>query len=144
MKNLEKLEQTVLSWPDVSGHPHRFGGREFRYGAAEIGHIHAGGILDIPFPRAVHDALLAASLAEQHHWVPDSGWITFRIREEHDLQHGLWLLRLSYLRYSLKRASDPKSVLEREAAKLRLTAEFRSLLAQFIPAESRVVEAHAS
>jgi Luciferase len=144
MKNLENLERTVLSWADVSIHPHRFGGREFRYGAAELGHIHTGGILDIPFPRLIHDALLAAGLAEQHRWVPDSGWVTFRIRNEQDLQHGLWLMRLSYLRYSLKRTTEPEAVLESESVRLGLSAEFKSLLAQFIPAKSRLVEAKAS
>jgi hypothetical protein len=101
-------------------------------------------MLDIPFPRPMHDALLAAGLAERHRWVPDSGWVTFRIRRDDDLQRGLWLLRLSYLRYSLKRTSDPAAVLESESLKLGLNHEFKSLLAQFIPAKSRLVEARAS
>jgi len=56
------------AWPDVSIHPHRFGGPEFRFGNAEIGHVHVGGTVDIPFPRPVHDALLAEGLAEEHRW----------------------------------------------------------------------------
>ena len=144
MKKLEEFEQEVRSWPDVAVHPHRFGGREFRCGAAEIGHIHLGGILDIPFPRHLHDALVADRLAEPHHWVPNSGWITFRIGKEDDLQHGLWLMRLSYLRYELKRTSDPEAVLESESARLRLSPEYKALLARFIPAKSRLTQAHAS
>ena len=144
MNNLEKLEETVRSWPEVSVHPHRFGGREFRYEAAEIGHIHTGGILDIPFPRPIHDALLGAGLAERHRWVPDSGWITFRIRNENDLQHGLWLMRLSYVRYRLKRTSDPQALLESESVGLGLRTDFKSLLTQYIPVKSRLVEARAS
>lgn len=144
MKNSENFEQTVVSWPNVSVRPHRFGGREFRYGAAEIGHIHAGGILDIPFPRSFHDLLLEAGLAERHRWVPNSGWVTFRIRQPEDSQHALRLMRLSYLRYSLKRTSDPQALLETESVRLGLTAAFKSLLAQYIPAQSRHVEAHAS
>ena len=35
--------------------PHRIGGREFRFKAAEIGHIHIGGTVDIPFSRSVRD-----------------------------------------------------------------------------------------
>src|SRR5579862_5583665 len=46
---LDKFEQEVSSWAGVSVYPHRFGGREFRFGDAEVGHIHAGGILDIRF-----------------------------------------------------------------------------------------------
>jgi hypothetical protein len=142
MKNLENFEQVVRSWPDVEVHPHRFGGREFRCGSAEIGHIHRGGILDIPFPPPLHDLLLAGGLAEQHRWVPNSGWVTFRIRNEDDLRHGLWLMRLSYLRYGLKRTSDPEAVLETESAQLQLGSEFKSLLARFIPTKSRPTQAH--
>jgi hypothetical protein len=63
MRLLDELERHVSSWPEVSAHP-RFGGREFRFRAAEIGHVHTGGIVDIPFPRAVRDALLDEGLAE--------------------------------------------------------------------------------
>ena len=59
MNYLKKLEDVVSAWPNVSVHPHRFGGREFLFGSAEVGHIHIGGIVDIPFPRSVRDALLA-------------------------------------------------------------------------------------
>ena len=98
MRLLDELER-LSSWPEVSAtHPHRFGGREFRFRAAEIGHVHTGGIVDIPFPRAVRNALLDEGLAEEHHWVPNSGWVTYRVRGENDLQHALWLMRLSYLR----------------------------------------------
>ena len=60
--------------------------------------MHEGGILDIPFPRAVRNGVLAAGLAEQHHWVPNSGWITFRVRNAGDLSNAMWLMRLSYIR----------------------------------------------
>ena len=128
----ESFEQQVCSWPEVSIHPHRFGGREFRYRSAEIGHIHPGGILDIPFQRAVRDALLDEHLAEEHQWVPNSGWVTFRARTDDDLKHAIWLLRLSYLQYALKAAVNPKDVFETEAEKLGLSARFKSLLQPFI------------
>lgn len=50
------------------------------------GHVHIAGIVDDPFPRAVRDALLADGLAEEHRWVPNSGWITFHVRNEDDLK----------------------------------------------------------
>jgi hypothetical protein len=53
---------------------------EFRFRSAEIGHVHEGGIVDIPFPRSVRDALLDERLAEEHYWVPNSGWVTYRVR----------------------------------------------------------------
>ena len=133
MECMRKLEDEVLVWPSISVHPHRFGGREFLFGSAEVGHMHTGGIVDIPFPRAVRHALLAAGLAEQHHWVPNSGWITFHVRNEDNLSHALWLMRLSYLRYALKTASDPRGLLEQESKELNLTPEFKSLLERFVP-----------
>jgi hypothetical protein len=130
---LTKLDDVVASWPRMSVHSHRFGGREFRLGNAEVGHVHYGGIVDIPFPRSIRDALLSEGLAEEHRWVPNSGWITFRVRSERDLQHAVWLMRLSYFRYALKTAPDPHELLEEASRELQLTARFKSLLEQFVP-----------
>ena len=133
MTKVKKLEQEISSWQGISIHPHRFGGREFLFGKAEVGHVHIGGIVDIPFPRSIRDALLAEGLAAEHQWVPNSGWITFRIRSEADFDHALWLMRLSYLRYALKTAADPRGLLEQESGELRLSPKFRLLLEPFVP-----------
>ena len=133
MKDLERLTKEISEWPRISVDPHRFGGREFRFGSAEVGHVHAGGVVDIPFPRSIHDALLAESLAEKHHWVPGSGWVTFRVKSDQDLKHALWLMRLSYLRYALKSSADPRTLFEQESEALQLSTHFKSLLEQFMP-----------
>jgi hypothetical protein len=128
MNFLKTLEAEISAWPNISIHPHRFGGREFRFGNAEVGHSHNGGIVDIPFPRSVRDALLAEGLAEEHRWVPNSGWTTFQIRNEEGLNHALWLMRLSYLRYTLKSVADPRKLFERESEQLRLGSQLKALL----------------
>jgi hypothetical protein len=133
MVNLKVLEDEICAWPNVRAHPHRFGGREFCFGKAEIGHLHTNGIVDIPFPRSVHDLILKDGLAKEHHWVPDSGWITFMVRSEKDFSHALWLLRISYLRYALKAASDPRDLFEKEAETLHLKAELIAALERFVP-----------
>ena len=133
MTYVERFSEEILKWPNVSRHPHRFGGREFRFGKAEIGHIHIGGVLDIPFPRSVHAVLLRDGLAEEHRWVPDSGWITTNVRNDEEWKHGIWLMELSYLRYALKTAMDARAVLDRRGAELHLTPEFKSLLEPFVP-----------
>jgi hypothetical protein len=130
---VKELEQGVSGWQHASVHPHRFGGMEFRFGDAEVGHVHTNGIVDIPFPRSVRDALLADGLAEEHRWVPNSGWITFQMRSEKDLTHALWLMRLSYLRYALKFSTTPQKVFEQESEELRLSPRFKSLLEPFVP-----------
>ena len=93
--------------------------------------------MDIPFPRPVRNALLAEGLAEEHRWVPNSGWITFHVHSEKDLSHALWLMRLSYLRYALKTVTDPRALLEQESEELHLSPEFRSLLEPFLPRTAR-------
>jgi luciferase-like monooxygenase len=133
MKYVKALEDVVSTWSPISVHPHRFGGREFLFGDAEVGHVHTNGVVDIPFTRPVHDLLLTEGLAEQHRWVPNSGWTTFRIRSEQDITHALWLMRLSYLRYALKVATDPRGLFEKESEGLGLSPRFKSLLELFVP-----------
>jgi Family of unknown function (DUF5519) len=141
MNYLKTLEAEVSAWPNVSIHPHRFEGRKFRFGSAEVGHMHTGGIVDIPFPRSVRDALLAKGLAEEHRWVPNSGWTTFQIRSEEGLSHALWLMRLSYLRYALKTATDPQNLFEQESKQLHLSPQFKLLLISFVPRTANHVSA---
>jgi hypothetical protein len=141
MNSPKRLEAEVSAWPQISVHPHRFEGREFRFGNAEVGHVHACGVVDIPFPRSIRDRLLAEGLAEEHRWVPNSGWVTFHMRSENeeDLGHALWLMRLSYLRYALKRVPTPHALLQQEGEKLRLSPRFKSLLEPFVPATAKHV-----
>jgi len=143
MKYAKALEDVVSTWSPISVHPHRFGGREFLFGDAEVGHVHTNGIVDIPFTRPVHDLLLAKGLAEQHRWVPNSGWVTFRIRSEQDITHALWLMRLSYLRYALKTSTDPQKQFEHESEQLRLSPRFKSLLEPFVPKTPKLVSAES-
>ena len=49
-----------------------------------------------------------------------------------DIEHALWLMRLSYLRYALKTANDPRGMLEQESEELNLSPEFKSLLVRFV------------
>jgi len=133
MKYLNRLEDEISSWQNVSVHPHRFGGKEYKFGKAEIGHVHGNGTVDIPFPRAVRDALVEEGHAEEHRWVPDSGWTTFRVRSESDIQHALELMRMSYVRYALKVAPDPRQFLKQECESLHLSPRFISLLETFTP-----------
>ena len=92
----QQIKQAVLSWPDTEAHPHRFGGTEYRLGKREIGHIHGDHLVDIPFPTKVRDEVVAAGLAEPHHILPDSGWISLYLREPADVDRAIGLLRRSF------------------------------------------------
>jgi Family of unknown function (DUF5519) len=91
-----RLEALLRDWPRVETAPHRFGGIEFRVDRREIGHVHPSGMLDLPFPVRMRRDLVSAGRAEAHHMLPNTGWVTFRIRTEHDLPAAVDLLRLNY------------------------------------------------
>lgn len=91
------ITETITAWPNVSARPHRFGGTEYRYGdKREIGHLHGDSLVDIPFPTKVRDELVAAGRAEAHHLLPESGWISFYLRQPEDVARAIELFRLSY------------------------------------------------
>lgn len=94
---MTSIEATVTDWPGIEIGSHDRGGREFTLHGREIGHIHGERLLDIPFPKRVRDVLIEEDRAEKHHVVPESGWISYRIRTDDDVADALWLLRLSYL-----------------------------------------------
>lgn len=97
MSYLQEIEREATSWPNVTTHEHRFGGREFRFGNREIGHYHEPqDLLDVPFPKRVRDELIEAGLAEKHHVLPESGWISFRVRDPGDINQATDLLKRSY------------------------------------------------
>lgn len=93
-----RLESFLREWPGVEMMPHRFGGIEFRVDRREIGHVHPNGMLDLPFPVRLRRELVAAGRADAHHMLPNTGWVTFRLRTEHDVPAALELLRLNYER----------------------------------------------
>jgi predicted DNA-binding protein (MmcQ/YjbR family) len=97
VSNAQKtITQTLISWEGVSTAPHRFGGVEYLLGTRELGHIHGDHLVDIPFPKKVRDEVVNARLAEPHHILPETGWISFYLRQEDDVQKVIALLRRSY------------------------------------------------
>lgn len=92
----ERIRDTLLSWPGVSAHPHRFGGLEYRIGRREIGHVHGDTLVDIPLPKKVRDEAIAGGRAEPHHVLPESGWVSIHLRDAADVGRAIALLRLSY------------------------------------------------
>jgi hypothetical protein len=100
------IEQAVASWPGVTVASHRFGGVEFRVGRRELGHLHGNRLADLPFPVKVREQLVAAGKAGLHHVLPESGWVSVRLRRHEDVASVIELFRLSYERGWLK-APDP-------------------------------------
>jgi hypothetical protein len=91
----EQITRVVLSWEGVTAYSHCFGGTEYRLGRRELDHVHGDYLIDIRFPTKVRDEVLTAGRAQVHHVLPDSGWVSFRIREPADVERAIALLRQS-------------------------------------------------
>ena len=92
----KQIIDALLTWKGIDAQPHRFGGTEFRIGKREIGHIHGDYLVDIPFPKKVRDEIVAAGEASPHHILPETGWISFYLKEDGDVQRAIDLLQRSY------------------------------------------------
>ena len=92
----ERIKQALLSWEYVVAKPHRFGGTEFCLGTREIGHIHGDYLADIPFPKKVRDEIVSAGEATPHHVLPETGWVSFYLHEDRDVERAIALFRRSY------------------------------------------------
>lgn len=119
------IVREVSGWEGIQAEPHRFGGTEFKLGKVEVGHIHRNGMVDIPYTRAIRDQLLAEGKAGLHHLLVDSGWMTFYVRTEADVQRAIWLYRVSYLQKTGRRAPE---LAEKVAAQVEMSDALRRLV----------------
>src|SRR5450432_2715207 len=92
----EAINTAIIGWRDVTAHPHRFGGTEYRIGKREIGHVHGDSLVDIPFPTRIRDELVKAGRAQPHHILPETGWVSFYLNAPGDIDNAISLLRYSY------------------------------------------------
>lgn len=97
LDRIVRVRAAVGSWDGVRTEEHRFGGVAFRAGRRELGHLHTS-IADLPLPRRVRDALIAAGRVRPHHVVPDSGWVTAPMRTAGEVERVIELFRWNYER----------------------------------------------
>ena len=106
IKDAEKIIKTAVeAWEGVTSRAHRFGGVEFMLGKRELGHVHGNSLADIPFPKHIKDELVKSGKAEAHHILPESGWISFYIKTDEDVERAIELFKLSY-NVALKKFGD--------------------------------------
>ncbi len=94
----QRIADIVGAWDGVTVQPHKFGGIEFRVQHREIGHLHGDRMADLLFPVKERRSLVASGRAYAHHILPDTGWVSFPIRSEHDVPAVVALLRRNYER----------------------------------------------
>jgi hypothetical protein len=101
----ETIEREVMGWPGVEERQHRFGGVEFRVNGHEIGHLHGDRLADLPFPVRMRKELVEAGEAQPHHVLPQTGWVSYRIRGEEDVAGALDLFRKNYERLTARKGA---------------------------------------
>ncbi len=92
------LKEWILQLPWVTEAPHRLGGTEFRVQNMEFMHSHSPAHLDIRLSKEDQERVLKEAKA-QHHRASvhhESGWVTFRINSENDLEAAKELIQLAY------------------------------------------------
>ena len=95
--SIDKIESIVSEWENINLSMHKYGGLQFNVGTKEIGHIHSNGLLDILLDKRQQMELVSKGLAEEHHVFKNSGWISFYIKTEKDIDKAVSLLRISFL-----------------------------------------------
>lgn len=93
---ISTIESTVREWPEMRVGVHRLGGIGFFFRGKESSHIHGNGLLDCFVGCANRDRLIESGCAVAHHVFPHSGWISFWIRNENDIQPALELIRIAF------------------------------------------------
>ncbi len=92
----DAITKAATSWAGVTVAPHRFGGVNYVIGKREIGHIHGDHLVDIPFPKKVRDEIVAAGRAQLHHILHETGWVSFYLLQQEDVEKAIALLHESY------------------------------------------------
>lgn len=95
---IDNLEENILSFPGTHIGLHKYGGMQFNYQHREFGHLHSNGILDILIGRQLKNKMLADGRIKHHHVFKNSGWISFYIRQEDDVEYARQLLQIAYLK----------------------------------------------
>jgi hypothetical protein len=92
---IERIEEQILRDPGVRLCVHRFGGTGFVLGDREVAHLHGNGLLDVELGRDQADAVVQAGLAQPHHVLGHSAWVSFWVRTDDSVATALHLLRLA-------------------------------------------------
>ena len=93
LRAISAIELAVRGWPEMRVGVHQLGGIGFFFRGKESSHIHGNGLLDCFVGRANRERLIESGRALPHHVFPQSGWISFWIEDEKDIEAALELIR---------------------------------------------------
>jgi len=78
-----------------------------------MGHMHGDELADLPLPKDLGKKLIASGKVSPHHFIPQSGWISYYIKGEADYPGLIELFRIQYERmtgYNKRKSSGVFSV----------------------------------
>jgi hypothetical protein len=95
LRAMETFENAIRRKYAIQRRPHRFGGVGFFVGTTEIGHLHGNGLLDLFVGKSSRTEQVREGRALPHHVFPDSGWISFWLRNPADIPQALDLFEIA-------------------------------------------------
>jgi hypothetical protein len=97
----QELRQRILNLPGVTERENA-GIHEdaFFVGHTMFMHIHGHGHCDIRLSKADQERVLAEGKARTHRWAPETGYVTFVVNIEKDLEAAMDLIRMSHRRFA--------------------------------------------
>jgi hypothetical protein len=96
LRAISALEKEAQELPEISLGVHRYGGIGFFFRGKEMSHLHGNGLLDCFVGRTNRDFLLRQSSGVMvHHVFPRSGWISFFIKGQDDVERALELIQIA-------------------------------------------------
>jgi Family of unknown function (DUF5519) len=90
-----RITAEVTSWPGVEAGIGERGEYGFRVGRRQIGHLHGDHAAHFGFPRQLWEQLIAEGRVGPHP-IDHPGWAARRIRDDHDVDEVIALLRMNY------------------------------------------------
>jgi hypothetical protein len=97
----QEVSEAVASWPNVQARTHwllgderEVDGADFYVGDTELGHIHLDSEAHVVLPSKVATVLIKAKHGRSLPWSRSA--VVFPITTAKDVEHALWLFRLSY------------------------------------------------
>ena len=96
LRAISAVEEKAQQLDKVSLGVHRYGGIGFFFRGKEMSHIHGNGLLDCFVGRANRDLLLSETRGvTAHHVFPRSGWISFFVKNQDDVERALELIQIA-------------------------------------------------
>jgi hypothetical protein len=102
----QELRRRILNLPGVTERENA-GIHEdaFFVGHTMFMHIHGHGHCDIRLSKADQERVLAEGKACTHRWAPETGYVTFVVNNEKDLEPAMDLIRMSHRRFAERQSA---------------------------------------